>query len=358
MAPVTVLQANLATICFSSALYGIFFVLAVTSLAITVRRHREESAVHAPTSATLKSRFRFAGPWTSPLFIATIILLLVISADWIVTVARLFNAFFGFETGSNPTAYYSDFSQPTAIALNALTVVAVLVCDLMLIYRTWIIWNRRHWVVVLPLITTTALTAASIAITYLYSALTPQRAAALSHFITGGCVLTLSTNIYCTGMIVYRLVAANRRMNGHIVHGSGARSIIKAMSIFVESAALYAAWTIFFFVEFQAGSGISAFANACMPFVAGISLSLITVRVALGWAHRSRSSAPSAGESVGNSFPVSGSNRRADTYPLRAIRLNVSTAVEQETDFAINGQEDKEHRQEDKGAGREDVYST
>ncbi len=80
MAPVTVLQANLATICFSSALYGIFFVLAVTSLAITVRRHREESAVHAPTSATLKSRFRFAGPWTSPLFIATIILLLVISA--------------------------------------------------------------------------------------------------------------------------------------------------------------------------------------------------------------------------------------------------------------------------------------
>ncbi|RPD64208.1 hypothetical protein L226DRAFT_569675 [Lentinus tigrinus ALCF2SS1-7] len=340
MAPVTVLQANLATICFSSALYGVFFVLTVTSLAITIRRHKEESIGAVPTSAAKKPKFRFVGPWGSPLFVATIVLLLVISADWIVTLARFFKAFFNLESGSNPTAYYSDFSQPTAIALNALTVMAVLVCDLMLIYRTWIIWNRRYWVAVLPLVTTIALTAVSIAITYLYSALTPQRAAALTHFITGGCILTLSTNFYCTGMIVYRLVSANRRMSGHAVHDSGHRSILKAMSIFVESAALYAAWTLFFFVEFQVGSAISSFANACMPFVSGISLSLITVRVALGWANRSRSNELSAGESVGNGFQVSGSlNRRADAYPLRAINLNVSTTVEQETDFAIHGQD-------------------
>ena len=80
MAPVTILQANLATICFSSALYGIFFVLTVTSLAVTVRRHNVESAGAIPTSAAVKPKFRFTGPWHSPLFIATLILLLVISA--------------------------------------------------------------------------------------------------------------------------------------------------------------------------------------------------------------------------------------------------------------------------------------
>ena len=77
MAPVTILQANLATICFSSALYGVFLVLAGTSLAVSIRRHKEDStgAVSNP-----RSLIRSAGPWSSPLFLATIILLLVISA--------------------------------------------------------------------------------------------------------------------------------------------------------------------------------------------------------------------------------------------------------------------------------------
>ena len=49
------------------------------------------------------------------------------------TLSRFFAAFVDFESGSNPTAYYSDDSEPTAIALNALTVIAVLICDLMLV---------------------------------------------------------------------------------------------------------------------------------------------------------------------------------------------------------------------------------
>ncbi|KAI0708820.1 hypothetical protein C8T65DRAFT_727489 [Cerioporus squamosus] len=329
MTPVTVLQANLATICFSSALYGIFFVLTVTSLAITIRRHKDlGSAAHIPTSAARKSRFRFAGPWTSPLFIATTILLLVISA-------------------------------PTAIALNALTVVAVLVCDLMLIYRTWVIWNRRHWIAVLPLITTTALTAVSIAITYLYSALTPQRAAALSHFITGGCILTLSTNFllhrydcsppssgkpqderaYCPWI----RESERHRKTASVIHAIAvfSSSSTESHEYLRRKRSALRRLDGLFLRGVQVSSAISALANACMPFVAGISLSLITVRVALGWAHRGRSRAQSAGESVGDGFQGPGSNRRADAYPLRTITLNVSTTVEQETDSAIHGQEDK-----------------
>lgn len=105
------------------------------------------------------------------------------------------------------------------------------------------------------------------------------------------------------------------------------------------------AWTVFFFVEFQVGSAISTLANACMPFVSGISLSLITVRVALGWAHRGRSGGQSEGDSVGNGVQGSGFNQRADAYPLRAISLNVSTTVERKTDFAIREQEDKQRVQ-------------
>ena len=53
-----------------------------------------------------------------------------LSQDWIVLVYRLFAAFF---RGVDPILYYADFGNSTSIALNALTTISVLVCDIMLV---------------------------------------------------------------------------------------------------------------------------------------------------------------------------------------------------------------------------------
>lgn len=70
----SVLDVALALTCVESALYGIFFVLAVTSLGVLVVRHGKDTGGRKP------SLFSFPGVLRSPLFIATVMLLLTVSA--------------------------------------------------------------------------------------------------------------------------------------------------------------------------------------------------------------------------------------------------------------------------------------
>ena len=73
----SIVPVSLALVCVESALYGIFFVLAVTSLAVLLVRPRHDAASPpAPGSAgpSLRNALR------SPLFLATCLLLMTVSA--------------------------------------------------------------------------------------------------------------------------------------------------------------------------------------------------------------------------------------------------------------------------------------
>ncbi|KAJ7325840.1 hypothetical protein DFH08DRAFT_816917 [Mycena albidolilacea] len=64
----------------------------------------------------------------------------------------------------------------------------------------------------------------------------------------------------------------------------GGPSLISVLSIIIESAALYTAWGIIFFVAYQSRSNLQFVAVDCWPTITGISCMLIHVRVELGWA--------------------------------------------------------------------------
>ena len=69
----SIVNVSLALVCVESVLYGIFFVLAITSLAVlVVRQGKDAGSVtrSLSVSSTLKS----------PLFIATVVLLMTVSA--------------------------------------------------------------------------------------------------------------------------------------------------------------------------------------------------------------------------------------------------------------------------------------
>ena len=70
----------------------------------------------------------------------------------------------------------------------------------------------------------------------------------------------------------------------------------------------------------------------------GIALMLITVRVGLGWAHRSDRSAGGSQHVSASSFirsAFSRPERHRESLPMHAISLNVSTTVERETDYGL-----------------------
>ncbi|KAI0365486.1 hypothetical protein BV20DRAFT_954147 [Pilatotrama ljubarskyi] len=338
MAPISVLATNLATVCVESALWGVFFVLGVTTLVLLVRRTSEiRVQVRSPRRLRRPVGRRL---WRTPLFVASCILLCTVTAHWLLMVYRLFGAFVYFKGGSQPTEYFASLRDPTEVALTALNVISVVICDLMVIARTWVIWSRALWVVIFPATTTVGLAVCSSVITYLFSQYDSDEdlyASTLGRWITAGCFLTIGTNVYGTAMISYRILSTNRALNPEL-RTAGSRSITGALAIFVESAALYATWALLFFATYQAKSSINVLMNDCLPAVSGISLMLITVRIGLGWSHRrtdhldssSHAWAPSVFEGGTRAPAAAHRDIGGDTgFELHAIALEVARKAEQ-----------------------------
>ncbi|RDX48183.1 hypothetical protein OH76DRAFT_680989 [Lentinus brumalis] len=351
---VALVEVNLATVCVQSALYGVFFVLAVTSLVVLIARHKREHAPSQLPTGTSQSQVVLLGLWKSPLFIATVILLLTITANWCLIVYRAFQAFIHFQGGTNPAGFYIDVANPTALTLNAIPTVTVVTCDSMVIYRTWVIWNRRNAVAVLPTLTTISLTVCSIMIVFIIGKDKSTQSPNLTPWLYAAYTLTFmyvvspysgtftvilmgvvnSNNIYGTGMIVYKITAANRALR-RVGSISGGMKVQGTLGILIESAALYASWTLFFFITYLTKSTVNALANDCFPPVSGIALMLITVRVGLGWAHSAGGSQQVSGTSFIRSAFSRPERGPRESLPMHAISLKVSTTVERETDYGL-----------------------
>ncbi|KAI0739874.1 hypothetical protein C8Q80DRAFT_200854 [Daedaleopsis nitida] len=151
---VSVLNVALALTCVESALFGTFLVLTVSSLCVLVVRHGKENSARSTSSALVFMRVA-----RSPLFIATVVLLLTITAHWILTVRRLFFAFILGDGWRDPETFPLHIETLSHVAATAFVVASVIVGDIILTYRIWVGWNRRYVMVVFPLLCTLAYTA-------------------------------------------------------------------------------------------------------------------------------------------------------------------------------------------------------
>ncbi|KAI1788208.1 hypothetical protein LXA43DRAFT_1026099 [Ganoderma leucocontextum] len=354
MASPTVLHVNLALTCVESLLYGIFFVLAIISLAVLVARRWKN-----PNGTSLSS---VGGPLSSPLVIGTVLLLITVSGHWCTTVLRLFQSM-DYEGGQHMGDYYLMVELTPQVVATAFVVASVVVGDIILVcaasnslshaflthhvlvetYRAWIVWDRKFATVIFPTLCTCAYIGAGISVVQLFAVFKPEESifvlASKRRVITTA-ALTLSTNMYGTGCIAYRIWSTNRTIKHKRASGSGlGLDLSEALVIFVESAALYTAWTFFFLVSYIVSSPLEAFAFHCIPAATGISFMLIIVRVGLGfsWAEPAVSQLGVAGLGPLSGMQTRGQSDSVAAYPLTMISLNVTRTVERETatDFAL-----------------------
>ncbi|EIW53016.1 uncharacterized protein TRAVEDRAFT_53433 [Trametes versicolor FP-101664 SS1] len=322
---------NLALACIESLLYGMFFVLAMTSLAVLVGRHTNRASSFSGRSFT-SDRI-----WTSPLFVATMFLLATVTSHWLITVRRVFDAFVYYEAGQDPMAYYLTVEAPTQVIGTAFVVATVIVGDIILTYRIWTVWDRRWALIVFPTLCTLAYTALGVSMVQLFASYEPNESIFMSaarHRVIPTSALTLATNLYGTGMndsISDMVEQQGYEAQSH-VRRCGAQSL--RLVIFIESAAFYTFWTLFFVVSFSANSLLEQFAFHCIPAATGISFMLIVVRVGLGfhWSQITGVGISPAGLAHGRRPSM---RKPALTYPPRAITLNVTRTIEQETDYAL-----------------------
>ncbi|KAJ7309276.1 hypothetical protein DFH08DRAFT_899426 [Mycena albidolilacea] len=276
---------SLVTVAVESCFYGVYLVLAITSIALLLSR---------------KARSKYIGSiYLSPMFIGAIGLFLSITAHWILTIDRSFLAFIYFENGTFPLGFYGDLSQLTETVRTGFLMAAPAVGDALIIHRLWIVWGRNKYVIIFPLFTLAGLTACGAGITYQFTQYKPGQdvfSSKAGRWITSNAVFTFSTNLYSTALIAWRLWSQTRAIEA--CRGTRSRSLRSVLAIIIESAALYTAWGIFFFAAYQSRSNLQFIVVDCWPTITGISCMLIHVRVGLGWAQNGSKS------SMGTSPPT------------------------------------------------------
>ncbi|KZT01335.1 uncharacterized protein LAESUDRAFT_686826 [Laetiporus sulphureus 93-53] len=314
-------SVNLATVSMEAFFYGIFFVLSTTSIYLLVLKQR---ASIGPLRATPPPLHR------NPMFIGAIALSTTITAHWILTVTRSFDAFVYHEGGSNPIGFFGNLKQTTEVVKTGFIMATLVIGDSMVIYRLWIIWNYRSAVIIFPLCTLVGLTVCGVGITYQFSQYDPGEDVFLSaagRWITSDCVFTLCTNVYSSFMITLRVWRSYVSIRNY----AGA-NLLGVLATIIESAALYTSWTIFFFVTYQTGSNLQFTAVDTFAVISGISFMLINVRVGLGWAHLASQGSVQSHSGAGHNQQRS---VESQPYPMKPLAVNISTVVHQEDEYTV-----------------------
>ncbi|KAJ7137747.1 hypothetical protein C8R44DRAFT_975738 [Mycena epipterygia] len=250
---------NLAGTVLESFLYGIYLNLFVTSTYILVKRSK---GAHAPPL------------YRSTMFILSWALFLLVTANWILAVNKVFIGFIFFQGGSAAPAYFNDSRQVITEGVWVTTIISIIINDSMIIFRLWVVWGRNKLVIVVPILSLIGVTVSTTLV--VVTSWGVQSSAQVIGFLPSF-VCTLVTNIYCTGFIIWRIWTITKACTA--VNGSNLNGLL---AMLIESSALYTSWVLFYTVTEQITSDVQYVAFGAIPAVAGIANALIQARIGLG----------------------------------------------------------------------------
>ncbi|TRM59005.1 hypothetical protein BD626DRAFT_573030 [Schizophyllum amplum] len=258
-------------------------------------------------------------------------------AHWVVNVCRGAIAFVESQaTPMGALSYYADLAVPLYAAKTAIYVMLTFVGDSFVAYRCWVVWGRKHYILILPAM----MCLGTVIVGFIATAKFTQVkegdlifAATLVPWITSFIIMSLGTNVLCTFLIAARIVASQRRVAAYSKGPSPgvflSSRISSVLIIIVESAGVYSAALISLVTVYLLDSnGQYAILDLTAPII-GITFSMIIIRVSLV---DSGSKGPQSG-SAGLRSWASGS-RDPGRLPSasRAVAVNVTRLVEMNGD--------------------------
>ncbi|KAF7352532.1 hypothetical protein MVEN_01218200 [Mycena venus] len=258
-----------------SLLYGLFFILAILSAVLHIQRTMRGHQ-NASRRTILSSVLR------NPMIMAGIMLFLTVTAHWILDII---DTAYGLLESENPQVYFLAPIRLRAVTGTAFFLASLVICDTMIIYRLWIVWNKSTLVVIFPVITLLGMLTCGIGVTRQFAVTAVGESVftqEIARWIVTDSVFNLLTNVYSTGLIAYRIYTINARMS-IITRVHGGDDLKSVMAILVESSALLSAWIVFEMITYSTKSALEIFVLNTLGTVSGLSFMLINVRVALGW---------------------------------------------------------------------------
>ncbi|KAI0716353.1 hypothetical protein C8Q76DRAFT_404473 [Earliella scabrosa] len=202
---------------------------------------------YLPRCAALLWRDYRARPSTSPVWVPIVcafIFLFTIS-DQALTLIRAYQAFSVRDSHglADPAAFFANPTTRLSVAKSSLNIVLPFISDTIIIYRTYVIWNRAVLVIVLPV----CLVAANIALGVLaliglaqgrINASGPFSTNMLKYYI----IVTFSINVMCAGLItwkIWRVRAAVSRSAPLADEYRANTTVRRVLDVIVQTAGLY-----------------------------------------------------------------------------------------------------------------------
>ncbi|KAL5531102.1 hypothetical protein ACEPAG_3978 [Sanghuangporus baumii] len=174
-----------------------------------------------------------------------------------------------------PAAFFNQLSEFTQIFGSTIYVAQTLVGDGVVLYRSYLVWERKFRVIAFPCLLLLGSTACGIGILYSFAKVVPEAEIfvnELQNWIVSFFSLTLATNIVCTALVAARIWMLNRSIMSFASHSY--RPII---ILVIESGAVYSVTLLALLILYKAHSWFQY-----VLLDAGLVFSMIIVRIGLG----------------------------------------------------------------------------
>jgi len=311
-AAVPLVPVKLAVVALESFCYGVFLILSCLSLYLLVQRER-----------ALNSRRWLRSLVINPLVVASLLMILSVTAHWILTIYRSFMAFIYFDSGASPALYYSSLADTSYVLQNGLLDLSLFMFDAVMIYRVWVIWDRNLLPVLVPLCLEIGALVSCIGSNVELTRFQVGAGTYLTHlasWIGSAAIITLLTNVTCASLTAWKLWRSHSRIKAHGIN------LLWILSVVVESAAIYVTWSILFVSIYESDTNVNFVFSDLWPVVAGIAFMLINVRVGAGWGKHNQYQS-SEGHSQ---IFAQGDSHRPLGYEMNPVAVVVTSVTEQD----------------------------
>ncbi|OSD05841.1 hypothetical protein PYCCODRAFT_1443198 [Trametes coccinea BRFM310] len=259
----TAAESKLVSIFVQSILYGIYVTLFFTTTDALLRRREGCGTLRHDMVFVSLLMFVVATMHVATNF-SRIILAFVVHAD----------------APGGPAAFFNELSNFTQMFGSTLYVIQTLLGDGMVLYRCYLVWERKVAVVVIPCLLLLGSTATGIGILYSFDKVVPQASifvVQLNRWITAFFSMTLVTNFICTALVAYRVWSMNRSTLSFRQH-----KLRPIMVLIVESGAFYSATLLALLILYNVDSWFQYVVLDAVSAIVGIVFSLIMRRIATG----------------------------------------------------------------------------
>ncbi|KAF9000140.1 hypothetical protein BDQ17DRAFT_1245907 [Cyathus striatus] len=204
--------------------------------------------------------------------------------------------------------------------------------DGILLYRCFVIYNRRWLVIIFPGLLWIGTAVCSILTIYIEATLGTGvlNQKQLKPFITGQLTLTLAMNILTTGLIVYRIWSIQSSTAAiQLSRSSAFHPYSRVLRTLIECGAIYTLSVLILFACYLASNNAQLGVSD-----SGITFNLIIIRVGRGTAVKPENSSGTSGPYI-DTFITSGATRDSRAYPLHQVKIKTVTSVSRDGDDGI-----------------------